>query len=117
MIFYFKITKNIQFCTKRFQKNKFYGSFLFYFLYILLVGGNLVSKYEQLLILTDIDASTLVLVAKSCLVVIPKYILARSTTDLYGTFFIFRFFFLCNFIYILHIVFRLQWCSYGFSII
>jgi hypothetical protein len=32
---------------------------LFYFLYILLVRGNLVSKYEQLLILTGIDGSTL----------------------------------------------------------
>jgi hypothetical protein len=52
MIFYFKITKNI-------QKNKFYTSFQFYFLYIFLVGGNLVSKYEQLLILIGIDASTL----------------------------------------------------------
>jgi hypothetical protein len=52
MIFYFKITKNI-------QKNKFYASFQFYFLSTFLVGGNLVSKYEQLLILTGIDASTL----------------------------------------------------------
>jgi hypothetical protein len=60
MIFYFKITKNIQFRTRKFQKNKFYASFQFYFLCIFLVRGNLVSKYEQLLILTGIDASALV---------------------------------------------------------
>jgi hypothetical protein len=59
-IFYFKITKNIQICTRKFQKIKFYASFQFYFLCIFLVRGNLVSKYEQLLILTGIDASTLV---------------------------------------------------------
>jgi hypothetical protein len=58
-MFYFKITKHIQFSTRKFQKNKFYASFQFYFLCIFLVGGNLVSKCEQLLILTGIDASTL----------------------------------------------------------
>jgi hypothetical protein len=60
MIFYFKITKNIQSYIRKFQKNKFYVSFQFYFFYIFLVGKNLVSKYEQLLILTGIDASTIV---------------------------------------------------------
>jgi hypothetical protein len=59
MIFYFKIAKNIQFRTRKFQKKKFYASFQFYFLYVSLVGVNLVSKYEQLLILTGIFASTL----------------------------------------------------------
>jgi hypothetical protein len=59
MIFYFKITKHIQFNTRKFQKNKFYASFQFYFLGIFLVRGNLVSKYEQFLILTSIDASSL----------------------------------------------------------
>jgi hypothetical protein len=44
---------------KKISKNKFYASFQFYFLCIFLVGRNLVSKYEQLLILTGIDASTL----------------------------------------------------------
>jgi hypothetical protein len=33
-----------------FQKYKFYASFQFYFLYIFFVKGNLVSKYEKLLI-------------------------------------------------------------------
>jgi hypothetical protein len=60
ILFYF-ITKNIQFRIRKFQKNIIYASFQFYFLYIFLIGGNLVSKYEQLLILTDIDASTLTL--------------------------------------------------------
>jgi hypothetical protein len=60
MIFYFKNTKNIQSYIRKFQKNKFYVSFQFYFFYIFLVGKNLVSKYEQLLILTGIDASTIV---------------------------------------------------------
>jgi hypothetical protein len=60
MIFYFKNTKNIQSYIRKFQKNKFYVSFQFHFFYIFLVGKNLVSKYEQLLILTGIDASTIV---------------------------------------------------------
>jgi hypothetical protein len=59
MIFYFKIAKYIQFRTRKFQKKKFYVFFQFYFLYISLVGVNLVSKYEQLLILTGIFASAL----------------------------------------------------------
>ena len=61
MIFYFKITKHIQCNTRKLQKNKFNASFQFYFLCIFL-GENLVSKYEQLLILPGIDASTLVVV-------------------------------------------------------
>jgi hypothetical protein len=51
--------KNIQFLTRKFQKNKFYASFQLHFLCIFLVGGNIVSKYEQLLIVTNINASTL----------------------------------------------------------
>jgi hypothetical protein len=31
MIFYFKITKNIQFCTRIFKKRKFYASSFFFF--------------------------------------------------------------------------------------
>jgi hypothetical protein len=65
MIFYYKITKNIEFRTRNFQKNKFYASFQFYLLYIFLVGGNLVSKYEQLLILMNIDASILEICVES----------------------------------------------------
>jgi hypothetical protein len=61
MIFYFKITKNIQFLTRKFRKNNFCASFQFYFLCVFLVSENLVSKYEQLLILTDIVVSTLLL--------------------------------------------------------
>jgi hypothetical protein len=41
------------------SKNKFYAFFQFYFLCKILVGGNLVSKYEQFLILIGIDTSTL----------------------------------------------------------
>jgi hypothetical protein len=59
MIFYFKIIENIQFLTRKLPKKKCYASFHFYFLCIFLVGRNLVSKYEQLLILTNIDVSTL----------------------------------------------------------
>jgi hypothetical protein len=59
MIFYFKMIKNIQFLTRKFQKNKFYASFQFYFMYVLLVTGDIVSKHEQLLILTYIDTSIL----------------------------------------------------------
>jgi hypothetical protein len=59
MIFYFKIIENIQFLTRKFQKNKFCASFQFYFMCVFLIIGDLVSKYEQLLILTSIDASTL----------------------------------------------------------
>jgi hypothetical protein len=51
--------KNIQFLTRKFQKNKFYASFQFYFMYVLLVKGDIVSKHEQLLILTYIDTSIL----------------------------------------------------------
>jgi hypothetical protein len=59
MVFYFEITKNIQFFTRKFWKNNFCASFPFYILYVFLVSENLVSKYEQLLILTDIDGPTL----------------------------------------------------------
>jgi hypothetical protein len=60
MVFYFEITKNIQFLTRKFGKNNFCASLPFYSLcVVLLVNENLVSKYEQLLILTDIDGSTL----------------------------------------------------------
>ena len=44
---------------RKFQKNKFYASFQFYFLYIFLVRENLGSKYKLLLILTGINDSTL----------------------------------------------------------
>jgi hypothetical protein len=56
MIFYFKITKHIQFHIRKFQKKKFCASFQFYFLCIFLVRGDPVSKHEQLLILTGIVA-------------------------------------------------------------
>jgi hypothetical protein len=59
MAFYFDITKNIQFWTRKFPNFFFYAFCQFDFLYTFLVGGNLISKYEQLLILTDVDASTL----------------------------------------------------------
>jgi hypothetical protein len=65
MIFYFKIIKHIQFLVRKIQKNKFCASFKFYFLCIFLVIGDLVSKHEQLLILTGIDASTLILICGS----------------------------------------------------
>jgi hypothetical protein len=58
MVFYFEITENIQFLTRK-VLIFFCTSFPFYFLYVFLVNENLVSKYEQLLILTDIDGSTL----------------------------------------------------------
>jgi hypothetical protein len=61
MIFYFKITKHIQFLIRKFQKNKFCASFQFYFLCIFLVRGDLVSKHEQLLILMGIGVSTLIM--------------------------------------------------------
>jgi hypothetical protein len=60
MRFYFKITKNIQFLTRKFQKNKFCASFQFHFICIFLVRGDPISKHEQLLTLTSVDASTLV---------------------------------------------------------
>jgi hypothetical protein len=44
---------------KKIQKNKFFASFQFYFICVFLVRGDLVSKNEQLLILTGIDAFTL----------------------------------------------------------
>jgi hypothetical protein len=44
----------------KFQKIKFCASSQFYFICIFLVRGDLVSKHEQLLILTGIDASTLI---------------------------------------------------------
>jgi hypothetical protein len=67
MIFYFKITKHIQFLLRKFQKNKFCASFQFYFLCIFLVRVDLVSKHEQLLILAGIEASTLECVSMGCL--------------------------------------------------
>ena len=56
--FTLKLQKN-SILYKKFQKNKYYTSFQFFFLCIFLIGGNLVSKYEQLLILRGINASTL----------------------------------------------------------
>jgi hypothetical protein len=47
------------FLARKLIKISFYPSFQFYFLYIFLVGGNLVFKYEQLFILTDTNTSTL----------------------------------------------------------
>ena len=56
-----EITKDIQFLTRKFWRNNYCASFPFYFLYIFFVNENLVSKYEQLLILMDIAISTLLL--------------------------------------------------------
>ena len=50
-----EITKTIQFLTRKFLKTNFFASFPIYFLFLFLVNENLASKYEQLLILTDID--------------------------------------------------------------
>jgi hypothetical protein len=56
MVFYFEIIENIHYVfTRKVWKNNFCAYFPFYFLYVFLVSENLVSKYEQLLILTDID--------------------------------------------------------------
>jgi hypothetical protein len=57
--FYFEITKNIPFLTRKIQKNKFCASFPLYFLCVFLVSENLVSSYEQLLISRHIGTSTL----------------------------------------------------------
>jgi hypothetical protein len=54
MVFYFKIAKNIQFLTRKIQKNKLGASFQFHFLCVFLVSENLASKYVQLLILTTL---------------------------------------------------------------
>ena len=51
--------RNIQSLTRKFWKNNFCASFPLYFLCAFLVSESLVSKYEQLLILTDIAISTL----------------------------------------------------------
>jgi hypothetical protein len=59
MVFYFEITENIQFITRKFWKNSSYASFPLYFLCVFLVTEKLVSKYEHLLILTNIAVSTL----------------------------------------------------------
>jgi hypothetical protein len=45
--------------TRKFWKNNFCASFPLYFLCVFLVSENLVSKYEQLLILSNIAVSTL----------------------------------------------------------
>jgi hypothetical protein len=58
-IFYFEIIENIQFLTRKFKKINFVLISNFT-LHVFLVVENLVSNYAQLLILTDIDASTLV---------------------------------------------------------
>jgi hypothetical protein len=43
MAFYFEITENIPFLTRKIQKNKFCASFPLYFLRVFLVNENLVS--------------------------------------------------------------------------
>jgi hypothetical protein len=55
---FFEIIDYTQFSTKIIWKNNFCAFFQYYFLYVLIVSKNLVSKYEQLLTLTDIVVST-----------------------------------------------------------
>jgi hypothetical protein len=57
--FTLKLQKIFNSSQENFEKNKFCAPFPFYFFCVFLVSENLVSKYEQLLILTDIDGFTL----------------------------------------------------------
>jgi hypothetical protein len=59
LYFTLKLQKILNSLQENFEKNNFCASFPFYFLYVFLVHEDLVSKYEQLLILTNIDGSTL----------------------------------------------------------
>ena len=55
MVFYFKIIKVFNFLEENFKIINFMLFFQFYFLYVFSVNENLISKYEQLLILTKYE--------------------------------------------------------------
>jgi hypothetical protein len=63
---FLKVTRKYSISYKKISKNEFSASFQFYFMCIFSIKWNLVSKYEQLLILMDIDAS--ILLAKPTMV-------------------------------------------------